>query len=97
MIDQLAPVVDVPGLPGGTLDLGDMLQTIQQTRAQAPGDRGAMAEALKASLGINAMVVGPPSAGADTVGQLERLAALHASGALTDAEFAAEKAKIMAA
>jgi Short C-terminal domain len=33
--------------------------------------------------------------GSDPVAQLERLAALHATGALTDAEFAAEKAKIV--
>lgn len=36
-------------------------------------------------------------AATDTAGELQRLAALHASGALTDAEFAAAKAKIIGA
>jgi hypothetical protein len=38
---------------------------------------------------------GQPAAGADSTAQLERLAQLHASGALTDEEFAAQKAKII--
>jgi len=33
--------------------------------------------------------------GADRIGQLERLARLHADGALTDEEFAAEKARVL--
>jgi hypothetical protein len=37
----------------------------------------------------------PPPAPADPVDELKRLAELHASGALTDEEFAAAKAKIL--
>jgi hypothetical protein len=37
----------------------------------------------------------PPAAPATEVDQLQQLAQLHASGALTDEEFAAEKAKIL--
>ena len=39
----------------------------------------------------------PPagSGGGDVVSQLERLAALHRSGALTDQEFAAQKARLL--
>ncbi|MBC7300823.1 MAG: SHOCT domain-containing protein [Nocardia sp.] len=36
-----------------------------------------------------------PSSGSDTVAQLGTLAELHASGALSDAEFAAAKAKLL--
>jgi Short C-terminal domain len=36
-----------------------------------------------------------PAPGTDSTAQLERLAQLHASGALTDEEFAAQKAKII--
>ncbi len=36
------------------------------------------------------------SGAAEDVNSLQKLADLHASGALTDAEFAAEKAKILA-
>jgi hypothetical protein len=36
-----------------------------------------------------------PSGGGDSLADLERLAKLHQSGALTDAEFAQEKAKIL--
>lgn len=38
-----------------------------------------------------------PDGAADPVAQIERLAALHASGALTDAEFAEQKQRILAA
>jgi len=37
----------------------------------------------------------PAGGGADSTAQLEKLAQLHASGALTDAEFEAQKAKII--
>ncbi|MGW0635945.1 SHOCT domain-containing protein [Nocardia salmonicida] len=37
----------------------------------------------------------PPSAGNDTVAQLGKLAELHSAGALSDAEFAAAKAKLL--
>ncbi|GLK17983.1 SHOCT domain-containing protein [Herbiconiux flava] len=41
----------------------------------------------------------PPAAsagsGGDTIAELERLAALHTAGALTDAEFSAAKARIL--
>lgn len=38
----------------------------------------------------------PVAAGGDTIAELERLAALHTQGALTDAEFAAAKSKLLA-
>jgi Short C-terminal domain len=38
---------------------------------------------------------GPAADGDDTISKLERLAALHASGALTDAEFAEQKRRIL--
>jgi hypothetical protein len=38
---------------------------------------------------------GPTDEGADRIGQLERLARLHADGALTDEEFAAEKRRVL--
>lgn len=37
----------------------------------------------------------PPGAGSPGIAELERLAALHAQGALTDAEFSAAKAKLL--
>lgn len=36
-----------------------------------------------------------PAAGADATGELERLAKLHASGELSDAEFAAAKSRLL--
>jgi hypothetical protein len=38
---------------------------------------------------------GQPATGGDSTAQLEKLAQLHASGALTDEEFAAQKSKII--
>jgi hypothetical protein len=37
----------------------------------------------------------PPAAGADTNAQLQQLGQLHEQGVLTDAEFAAQKAKLL--
>jgi hypothetical protein len=37
-----------------------------------------------------------PSTGSDAIAQLQQLASLHESGALTDEEFAAAKAKVLA-
>ncbi len=96
MIEDVPAVVN---FGGGQLDIGGLLSTISETRAAHPGDRTAMAGAMQSALGlqgvpttiVNASPFGPP----DTISQIERLSALHASGALTDAEFAAEKAKIL--
>ena len=59
----------------------------QQAAAQAAPDPQAAPAAPAASSG---------TAANDVIGQLERLAALHTSGVLTDAEFADQKAKILA-
>lgn len=48
---------------------------------------------IKGELRQQAQPEGAP--GADPVEQLEKLANLHASGALSDAEFAAAKAKLL--
>ncbi|MCW2983678.1 MAG: hypothetical protein JWR63_1248 [Conexibacter sp.] len=80
------------------LDLGGLMSTIRETKAEHPGDRMAMGDALRAQLGQqNGVVFATPAPAApDPIGQIERLAALHASGALTDAEFAEQKARVLA-
>jgi hypothetical protein len=63
-----------------------------------------MQQALLASLGQGATILTSPltipgaaaAPGADATSQLERLAELHTSGALTDDEFSAAKARILA-
>ncbi len=66
--------------PGAQIDVAD------GTTVDASGDPAAAAAALSA-FGFGAAP--------DPIAQLERLAALKASGALTDAEFAAAKAKLL--
>jgi Short C-terminal domain len=82
------------------LDLGGLMSTIRHTKADQPGDRQAMQQALLAKLGQGAAGFGSPAAtpspGADSILQLQRLAELHTTGALTDAEFSAAKARILA-
>jgi hypothetical protein len=101
MIDRSQPVVDLPGVVGAPLDVSGLLATVQAAKAQAGGDRHAMAEALRASLGGSAMIVegaapaGPAAAEASTIDMLERLAKLRDAGALTPEEFAAQKAKLL--
>ena len=60
-------------------------------------DEGADQEDGRSEPGIRREVLAAPAGGgtADSLDQLEKLADLHARGALTDAEFAAEKAKIL--
>jgi hypothetical protein len=86
------------------LDVGGLMSTIRDTKAEHPGDRQAMQQALLASFGQGTAVFASPltmpgaaaAPGADSASQLERLAELHASGALTDAEFSAAKTRILA-
>jgi hypothetical protein len=47
--------------------------------------------------GVPLQMPGQAASGGDSTAQLEKLAQLHASGALTDEEFAAQKAKIIGA
>ena len=78
-------------IPGSTVQVaqGDpmlqmqILQTIQQHRMEKAMAAAAPAPAPAAS------------GGDDMISQLERLSALRASGALTEAEFAAQKARIL--
>src|SRR5262245_8502584 len=78
--------------------------SLNQGAGQAnPADASAMVEALQQAMPgaqINVDTGGMPShpgaaGGDDKVTQLERLARLHESGALTDAEFEREKARVL--
>jgi hypothetical protein len=95
--DSEAGVLDAMSARTG-LDLNGLMSTIRETKAEHPGDRMAMGEALRAQLGVvqSGVVFATPAAATDPISRLERLAALHASGALTDAEFAEQKARVLA-
>jgi hypothetical protein len=80
----------------------ELLELVKDAKAQFGGDRAKLGALLRESVGGAALVIdgqalGAPGGETNTIGQLERLAALHAQGALTDAEFATEKAKILGA
>lgn len=97
--DSEGAVLDAMSARTG-LDLNGLMATIRETKAEHPGDRLAMGEALRAQLGVvqAPIVFASPGAvpDADPISRIERLAALHASGALTDAEFAEQKARVLA-
>jgi hypothetical protein len=59
------------------------------------GDSPAMPNVQIGGVPIQQMGQMPGQAAGDSTAQLEKLAQLHASGALTDAEFEAQKAKII--
>jgi hypothetical protein len=63
--------------------------------AFGPDGSGIGLPAMSAPAAHAATDGGTAAADDDPVAKLERLAALHASGALTDAEFAAQKAKLL--
>jgi membrane protease subunit (stomatin/prohibitin family) len=57
-------------------------------------DQRAQAEAAQAQA-VQAQQAAAPDAAPDVTAQLQQLAALHAQGVLTDAEFSAAKAKLL--
>jgi Short C-terminal domain len=84
---QQSAAFQAAGIDAG--QIGQLMEQAQQLRAQA-GQAQAGAPGMGQMPGTS-----PAPAQPDTVGQLERLAKLKESGALTDAEFEAEKAKIL--
>jgi hypothetical protein len=68
--------------------IGQLMQQAEQLRAQAGQVQGGMP-------GMTPQAPAPAPAQPDPVTQLEKLAKLKESGALTEAEFEAEKAKIL--
>jgi hypothetical protein len=54
-----------------------------------------MADLTRTLRNVASQAAAPSSASSDPLDQVEKLAALHSSGALTDEEFAREKAKIL--
>lgn len=66
-------------------------------RAQIDQNKAMLRQTAAEDLGavVSPSAVGPTSGGSDPIEQLAKLADLHDRGALTDAEFAAEKAKIL--
>jgi hypothetical protein len=85
----------------GMLDLGGLLATVREAQAKSGGDRQALADALRTSFGADgAVVVDASGAGAatdshDPIARLEKLAELRDEGVLTEAEFAAQKARLL--
>ncbi len=112
MIDRDA----LPLLSSSTLDrfstknagtIGDILAAAQGARQAHPGDSDAMADAVRATLGVpngptafafpdmSAFAMPTSSSEEQRIAGLERLAALRDKGVLTPEEFAAEKAKLL--
>ena len=67
------------------------------TTGSPAGIAQGIAERMREGREGRVATAGPPAAAAGDprVSEIERLAGLHASGALTDEEFAAEKARIL--
>ncbi len=75
--------------------IGQLMEQAQQLRAQASQAQGGMGQ-MPGVGQIPGMTPPPPAQPqTDSVSQLEKLAKLKESGALTEAEFEAEKAKIL--
>lgn len=68
----------------------------QAVAEELVGNTPAMPNIQIGGMGVGGMgMPGQAAGGGDSTAQLEKLAQLHASGALTDAEFEAQKAKII--
>lgn len=84
-----------------TIDLTDGVDEGERAKLQALGiDADALAsgaETMRAALGVAATSTGglAGTGGADLADTLQRLASMHAAGTLTDAEFAAAKARLL--
>lgn len=84
---------------------GDPRYDVDAMNARSAAIRSGLPEAMRDGTYERATVVGipaappagaPAAAGFDPVARLEGLARLHAAGVLTDAEFAEQKAKVLA-
>jgi hypothetical protein len=99
ILDESADAVTGAALAGAGIDpnaINDALAAAKQWQQQAgAGGAGGPAVINLSGAGLGALGGAPAPAEPDQVGQLERLAKLHESGALTDAEFAQEKAKLL--
>jgi hypothetical protein len=76
---------------------GNIAEFVEQEKAAAL-ERAQQAQAdflSSAGLGAGAGASAPAAASTDIAGELKKLADLHSSGVLTDAEFAAAKAKLL--
>jgi hypothetical protein len=100
MIDDTVTPLISPDFGGTGLDLGGLLGTIREQKAVG-ADRGEMADALMRQLqadGVPMVQMGATpgqSPEAERIRNLERLAALRDSGALTPEEFDAQKAALL--
>jgi hypothetical protein len=86
--EALASGAGVPGLDA------DTSAQVQQALG-AMGINVDLANATVTSYPPQQITLGGASGGDDTIGKLERLAALRASGALTDAEFEEQKRRLL--
>jgi hypothetical protein len=75
--------------------ISQLMQQAQQIRAQASGTQGGIGQVPGMGQIPGMTPPAPAQPQADPVDQLEKLAKLKESGALTEAEFEAEKAKIL--
>jgi Short C-terminal domain len=90
-----AEEVDVDELPEEAQEVVEKLQEMfPGASVQVSESDMSLSDALKAMHGGDLDAL-EGAQGGDHVSQLERLAKLHEEGALTDAEFAAEKARIL--
>lgn len=66
-----------------------------QAEQQAALDSQAQMADMQAQLAAQAPAAAPAGGGGDLIAELEKLASLKTAGVLTDAEFAAAKAKLL--
>ena len=84
----MRPRRPVMRLAAGAATAGVAYRAGQRRATQGEADE-------QASAPYQATQAAPPPAPADSTAELERLAKLHESGALTDAEFAAAKSRLL--
>ena len=97
MADNLNGKTDTP--PQATLHMGPVFRNTSVTvngKAATPADIAQFEALTGMDLDGDGAVAGRTAApAADRISELERLAALHAQGALTDSEFAAAKRNVL--
>jgi hypothetical protein len=73
----------------------DPIPTFGGSSSNFASEYGLRISALRVQLSAPLCKISVPHAGTSTVGELERLAELHRTGALSDQEFAALKEKLI--
>jgi len=95
MFRRRRPLLRAAVVGGGAYMAGKHMARSQDDQYAAEADQNQRLSDLESQQQGQSAPAAPPAASSATIDQLKQLAELHQQGVLTDAEFAAAKAKLL--